>query len=637
LGDWDRHDDQWRWVEYDLPDDEKLYKPIPRDRDVVFFAGEGVFKKIAASKWAQPSLKGFHDEISYTPSYGFYRIRWFDRYFMTEPSEADWVKQANELKAALTDEVIEKAFETWPDEIYDLHGDEIIRKLKNRRELLDVYAADYYKFLSKDVTILGSDKREWFKVEQLNDEETKVTVIKISKKNNRDKVLYERTFKTDETKEIRLFGFDGEDEFEITGDVSKGIIVRIIGGEDEDMIVDRSAVSGLKKNTVVYDTKSSTILHTSKETKDKTSDKDPNINRYNMEEYDFDVLMPLVAANYNPDDGIFIGGGFMLKKDGFRKEPYASKQSFTGVYAFATSSFGLFYDADFKKAIGKADLLLKAEVRSPNFVNNFFGLGNNTEYNSELGLNYYRTRYQSYLLNPSLAFNLSPNIKLIFGTRFLDVEIEEEENEGRFISDFPNNGLESEGLFEHKRYLGASLGLHIDNTDSEVQARRVVTFNTELRYNNGINEFADNSGKFLTNVTFRWTPGIAQRTTFATRVGYEKSLGDYEFFQASQLDGFNTLRGYRRYRFAGESSFYQQLDVRVELFHWQNYLLPSTVGLIFFNDIGRVWHENDESDKLHHGYGGGVYVTPLSRFAINLLLANSTEGLMPLVKLGFYF
>ncbi|WP_422355203.1 metallophosphoesterase [Roseivirga pacifica] len=637
LGDWDRHDDQWRWVEYDLPDDEKLYKPIPRDRDVVFFAGEGAFKKVAASKWAQPSLKGFHDEISYTPSYGFYRIRWFDRYFMTEPSEADWVKQANELKAALTDEVIEQAFENWPEEIYDLHGDEIIRKLKNRRDLLDVYAADYYKFLSKDVTILGSDKRELFNVERLNDDETKVTVYKISKKDNRDKVLYERTFKTAETKEIRLFGFDGEDEFEVSGDVSKGIIVRIIGGEDKDLIVDKSAVSGLKKNTVVYDTKSSTILDTSKETKDKTSDKDPNINRYNMQEYDFDVLMPLVAANYNPDDGIFIGGGFMLKKDGFRKEPYASKQSFTGVYAFATSSFGLFYNGDFKKAIGNVDLLLKAEVRSPNFVNNFFGLGNESDYNEELGLNYYRTRYQSYLLSPSLVFNLSPNIELRLGTSFLDVQIEEEENEGRFITDFPNNGLAPDGLFEHKRYLGSSIGFHIDNTDNEVQARSGVTFNTEFRYNNGINEFADNSGKFLTNVTFRWTPGIAQRTTIATRVGYEKSLGDYEFFQASQLDGFNTLRGYRRYRFAGESSFYQQLDVRVELFHWQNYILPSTVGLVFFNDIGRVWYDGEDSNTLHHGYGGGVYFTPLGRVAINLLLANSKENLLPLVKLGFYF
>ena len=138
-------------------------------------------------------------------------------------------------------------------------------------------------------------------------------------------------------------------------------------------------------------------------------------------------------------------------------------------------------------------------------------------------------------------------------------------------------------------------------------------------------------------MTFRIPLGPFERSVVATRVGYQRSFGDFEFFQASQLDGFNTLRGYRRFRFAGESSFYQQLDLRIDLFEWRNYILPSRVGLILFNDIGRVWLEGEDSDTLHHGYGAGLYITPFGRFAVNLLVANSEEGLLPLVKFGFYF
>ena len=36
VGDWDRHQDQWRWSRFDISDDKKIYKPIPRDRDQVF-------------------------------------------------------------------------------------------------------------------------------------------------------------------------------------------------------------------------------------------------------------------------------------------------------------------------------------------------------------------------------------------------------------------------------------------------------------------------------------------------------------------------------------------------------------------------------------------------------------------------
>ena len=134
-----------------------------------------------------------------------------------------------------------------------------------------------------------------------------------------------------------------------------------------------------------------------------------------------------------------------------------------------------------------------------------------------------------------------------------------------------------------------------------------------------------------------WSFKEPSRTTLATRVGFQHAFDDFEFFQAARLDGFNTLRGFSRYRFAGKTSFYHQLDLRIKLFDWQSYFLPSQVGLLLFNDLGRVWLDGETSDTLHHGYGAGIWVAPLNRFVINILMAKSEENFLPQVKFGFYF
>lgn len=636
LGDWDRHDDQCRWVEHDKKDDAKIYRPIPRDRDQVFFSGDGFLKKIAGAKWAEPALQGFHDEIAYTPSLGSFRIRWFDRYFLTGVSRQEWEQQARELKEALTDSVIEAAIRSWPDTIYQLHGEEIIRKLKNRRDKLDYYATDYYTHLAKTVDVLGSDKREWFHVQRLNENETRVTVYKISRKGNRNKVLYDRVFMTKETKEVRLFGFDGNDEFDITGDVKNSVVIRIIGGEGEDKINDTSKVRSWRKRTVVYDQKSGTKIEHEGEVRNRTSDRDSEINRYNMEEFDYNVRMPLLSFNFNPDDGIDLGGGFRFIRDGFRKEPYASSQKIKGSYLIGTNSFSLSYAGEFIDAIGKVDFLFNTHFTAPNYVNNFFGLGNESEYDSDRDITYYRMRFEEAYIAPIVRFDLGSigNLELGMPYRFVEIDFDED----RFVADFANNEMDPEpGLFDDKRYTGALVGIHIDTRDNSVLPKSGVTFNTTANYAVGLSKNSSNSAQWNSDLTLRYALGASARTTLATRVGYQHSFGEYEIFQASRLDGFNTLRGYRRFRFAGDQSFYQQFDLRVELFEWRNLFVPTKVGLVLFHDIGRVWLSGEDSDTWHRGYGGGLFLTPYSMFAINGLLAYSEEGLLPLVKFGFYF
>ena len=96
IGDWDRHDDQWRWATIDVKKDE-LYRPIPRDRDQTFFVNEGWLAKIWSRRWALPKFEGFDRDINW-PSGLSFNARHFDRTFLTRLSKQDWIDAAETLK-----------------------------------------------------------------------------------------------------------------------------------------------------------------------------------------------------------------------------------------------------------------------------------------------------------------------------------------------------------------------------------------------------------------------------------------------------------------------------------------------------------------------------------------------------------
>ena len=215
IGDWDRHDDQWRWSEIDEGKGNR-YRPIPRDRDQAFFVNDGFFPKIWKRKWALPKFEGFDEDIDW-PSGLAFNARYFDRTFLTSLERQDWIDAAEELQRNITDEVIESAIKKWPKPIFDLHGERIIAHLKERRDRLPFYAIEHYLYLAKNVNVLGSDKHEHFKVDRLANGDVKVKVRKMKKGGDKKKIIFERIFKYNETKEVRLYAFGGDDEVEIEG------------------------------------------------------------------------------------------------------------------------------------------------------------------------------------------------------------------------------------------------------------------------------------------------------------------------------------------------------------------------------------------------------------------------------------
>ena len=128
-----------------------------------------------------------------------------------------------------------------------------------------------------------------------------------------------------------------------------------------------------------------------------------------------------------------------------------------------------------------------------------------------------------------------------------------------------------------------------------------------------------------------------QTLVLADRIGGGMTLGSPTFYQSLFLGGEGNLLGYRKYRFAGEKALYNNMELRLALPDFGNYIFKGQLGLAGFYDIGRVWHTGEISHQWHQGVGGGVYFIPAYMAVFRLYVGHSPEGWYPYVSMGFRF
>lgn len=632
IGDWDRHDDQWRWASFKT-DKGLRFEPIPRDRDQAFFLNEGILPKIVSRRWLMPKFQGFDYTIRLVPEFNN-NARFFDRSFLTEPSRADWLAMADTLQRNMTDDAIQKAMNHLPEPARKLSAETLTAKLKQRRADLKRYADIQYRFLAKAVDVTGSDKQELFDVTRLPDGQTDVVVYKLNKEKEPTQVLYKRRFDPAETKEVRLYGLGGDDRFVVRGSAPAGSLLRIIGGKGDDVVTDSSSVRGLSRKTWVYDLRKNTTISGGSEIRSRLSD-NKAVNNYDRNAFRYNLTMPLITVQANPDDGLFLGGGVLRRTQGFRKEPFAQQHRITANHAFATNAFNFHYDGTFTDLLGKADLVINGDIQAPNFVQNFFGIGNETVFDKENPVSYYRVRFENWRLNALLQHRLG-KATFFYGPSIERIELEEKQQ--KFIQEYAQSIPNGSRLFEQFFYGGLKAGFTVDTRDNALLTTRGVFWRTAFTTYRGLNEQSRSFTQLQSDLSFYASIRLPAIVTIATRVGTSLNLSDnYEFFQASTLGGLTNLRGFRRTRFAGESAFFHNLDLRMRLLTIRTYLFPAYAGIVAFNDVGRVWVDGEKSNVWHHGYGGGIWLAPYNTAVISVLYAMSREDRIPMLRVGFFF
>jgi hypothetical protein len=204
--DFDRHEQQWEWNAFDSGGN-KIYYPIPKDRDQVFFTSHGLLPALIKKKSLLPELQGFGKKAKDITTFNRPALN-FDHFFLNELSEDDWSRQIDSFLNLLSDSVIEAALYKQPPEIQKYSAKKIVEVLKEKRRYFKADMMNYYRFLSRTVSIVGTDDPELISLSKI---EHGMVVITASKLDSTDAVsgkLYEREFDPDDTKEIQIYGLE---------------------------------------------------------------------------------------------------------------------------------------------------------------------------------------------------------------------------------------------------------------------------------------------------------------------------------------------------------------------------------------------------------------------------------------------
>jgi hypothetical protein len=634
LGDWDRHTDQWLWARVE-EGGRQIWKPIPRDRDQAFARYDGVMPWIASQAVAQ--LEGFSDDYPKIADLTW-SGRHIDRRFLVSLERSTWDSITAGVVAALTDSVIAAAVRQLPAAIYALDGEALQRDLIARRDRLSDASRDFYDNLAKAVDVRGSKEDEVATIERFDDRHVRVALYDRAD-GALGHLVFARTFDADETRELRLYLGDGDDSVAVSGSVASSILVRIVGGDGADVLVDRSRVDGYALGLIPFipDAETTTLFYddgkkTRAELGASASLVQGGLREPKNPAERYEPLVPDIGHDwrfapwftYNSDLGLFLGGGPILYEHGFQADPYVYRMSLVAGYATGARTYRAQFDGDFRDVIGDARLVVLARASGLE-VQNFFGLGNESARSPSLeSADYYEVRQRQFTFQPSIGIPLFDGAELSIAagvTHSTTVD-----GEGlRLVTTTSPYGTAPLTLAH------ASLGLRVDTRDVAANASSGVLLDVRGEFYPKVIDAAESFGKLRAEARTYLGVDWPLQTTLALRAAGEQNLGGaYPFFKAAFLGGAGSLRGFESERFAGNASLVGNAELRLGLVRF-NVLFPGTLGVSAAIESGRVFSEGEISERWHTAYGGGAYVTLVDR-----AITMSVSAMQSPEKLGIY-
>jgi len=632
IGDWDRHQDQWRWIEF-KENGKKVYRPLPRDRDQAFsIMGDGAVLKTAIALIPSARLlRAYSDDLKDVKNINVEPYP-LDMELIQRSGKDVWDAQVKIIQDGITDDVIEKAFLNMPEEVRDETVGEIKRKLRARRGNLQKISDRYFKLTNELAVVKGTNKDDWFDVERLPNGQTKITGYRIKGGEKAD-VFIQRTYNKSETKEIWIYALDDDDVFHVYGQGDDYIRVLLLGGQNNDIY---DIENGNKLKYYDYKSKPNTVKN-NKGNRRFTDNYYTNVYNYKKLKTSVTQIVPSLGAN--PDDGFRIGAAFTQTNFNFERNPFSSRHSVKAEYYFATSGFDLGYSGEFANVFFQnVNLGIDLHYNSPNYSTNFFGYGNETA-NPEaddndgldVDLNYNRIKIRTLKVMPSLVWRGHAGSEVKLGLAYESNEVERTEN--RFIAQTPKNNE----LFDKQDFWGVNAKYSFINKDRKAFPTLGFKLIMEAGYKNNVST-EKGFAYMMPEIGFDYKLIPSGDLVLATNFrGHINFSNDFEFYQGATLGANNGLRGYRNQRFTGKRAFVQSTDLRLNLTDVKTRLFPIYLGVYGGVDYGRVWLSNDQSEKWNNSFGGGVFLNMANMLTGNISAFNSDDGLRLAFKLGFGF
>lgn len=618
IGDWDRHQDQWRWIEYESPDGEKEFMPVPRDRDNVFPKFDG--KVIPFINWFVPNSRNWE-----TYDEDIDNVKWLnlsgnrlDRTLLTSYGPEVWEKEAKAIQQGMTNSVIEKAFNRLPIEVQDETSDYIKNSLIERLKTLPEVAKEYGVYLNKIVAVKGTEKDDIFTVTRTEKGKTTVTVKRILS-DKKNQLMYTRTFDPEVTKELWVYGLGDNDVFIVEGNERSSIKVKILGGYGEDLYDIKN-----KKKVHIYDWEHEKIKFETNKPKTLLSDNyKTNTFHFRYFKPNTNILVP--NAGFRTDDGGFLGVSNTYTKNGINGNSFRQKHRISANYFFNFQAAEIAYSGKYGSIFPGWNFEMDAYFTNDRYVSNFFGYGNETVNDEDnVGRDFYRGRIQQFKASAGLAY-YSLRIKALYES------FKVADNENRLF----NTTNLNDALFDNQKYGGVELTGEYDRNDASDFPTKAIYFGFSTGYKMNLNLNSNKFGYASLKVGFDHKLESSGSLVYSTMAEY-KGLFDYDtvfFYHTPSIGGNNGLRGFRDERFTGKSYFYQSSDLKLKLKRYVTAVSPVTIGMYGGFDYGRVWQPNESSNVWHTAQGGGFWISSLKALTFNIGYFNSKES--NLIQVGF--
>lgn len=623
IGDWDRHQDQWRWAQFEKESGKKEYRPIPRDRDHAFSKYDG--PAIAILKAGFPILRKLQSYDEDIENVKYFNLSGYplDKALITNSDWEVWKEQVDFIQNQLTDDAIEKAFEDLPEAVKDQSISTIKKALKKRRDKLDEIARAYFSYLNQFKVITGTKENDRFLIKRNPGGLTEINIF------NKDSLSFKNFYSSEETGEIWIYGLDGEDEFKIVGQGNNPIQLKLMGGEENDLYDFENT-----RNAKIYDYKSkpNRILNPSSK---KWLVDSYDINNYNIEKRKYRENKILPNANYGGDEGLSVGFSDVFTTYGLARNPFTTQHTLEANYFFATNGFDIRLLGEYAHIFYNWNLGFEAYYSSPNFTLNYFGSGIDTEYDRDaVSRDYNRVRIEQWNFAPSLIWRNNRGSSFRISAILESMEVENDEN--RFVGQFFS---EENDVFDKQLYAGGEITYqYLNKSNAPAFPVRGMQFDLTTGYKRTLEDFNNKFGYIKPVLSVDYPLHSSGFAVLATELGGEFILGDdYEFYHGAILGGNENLRGYRNDRFNGRASFYQSTDLRVGLSLIRTNYVPLIVGVSAGFDYGRVWIENDPSGRWRNDYGGSVWVNGFNVLTGNFGYYKGDEGGRFVFILGFNF
>lgn len=599
VGDWNKTNDNWKWIGTLRNDSTVYYTPVVVDRVHAFTKVDGFFFKGILGMFGLKCISDYdytYGNLRKTNGFSFP----LDAALTVGCDRSLWLEEARYIKSTLTDEVIDRFFLLLPKEVQGKDTDEIKAKLKARRNGIENVAARYYHLLQKNPVITGTEKDDRFEIVRDYGNNVRIRIY-----DEADKIVFDKVYDKDAS-EIWIYGLGGNDRFSVSGESGKKSLIVLVGGKGDNSYDIKN-----KDKLKIFEYKSHSTAGDVLPSKTKMVKTDiENVHAYDFNKLKYSTLDFTPWGVYDSDLGLYLGAYVTKTLYGFRRASYTyrHRMGYNYLNGFQYQGFFPTYDE-------KQNFIIEGFFGTPNNFVNFFGYGNETSRYKDESKKYNRVNMYRLSVSPSYNYKFDEKHKI---TAQASVEVFKfKESKERYVNHIYDD---DDIFFDSKTFADINLSYQVNKALAPAVPKLDFDLITGWKVN--VKDMERNYLYVSSSLGLNFA--LTQRLTLATELNGKVLFTDdkYEFYQAAATD----LRGYRGNRFIGNRAMYQHTDLRLDLGRLENPFTPILYGVFAGFDYGRVWYSFEDSKKWHNSYGGGFWITLFKGYTGKFSYFGSKDG-----------